>query len=139
MYVCQILIQFNTGMPEKRSIAFVANTSWSIYKFRLYLIEMLLAEGHSIYVLAPIDKYTARFSGLPGLVFVELTKFKGKSLSPLQDLALYRELQQHYARIKPDLIFHYTIKANLFGSLAAARAGIPAVSIVTGLGYTFAG
>jgi len=126
-------------MAGKNSIAFVANTSWSIYKFRLYLIEQLIAAGYSIYVLAPKDKYTARFSDLPGLTFVELKRFKGKSLSPLQDLALYRELYRNYVGIKPDLIFHYTIKANLFGSLAAARAGIPAISIVTGLGYTFAG
>jgi glycosyltransferase involved in cell wall biosynthesis len=126
-------------MPGKISIAFVANTSWSIYKFRLYLIEQLIAEGYSIYVLAPVDKYTAKFSNLPGLTYVELKRFKGKSLSPLQDLALYRELRRNYARIKPDLIFHYTIKANLFGSLAAARTGIRAISVVTGLGYTFAG
>jgi glycosyltransferase involved in cell wall biosynthesis len=125
-------------MPGKISIALVANTSWSIYKFRLYLIKKLIEQGYSIYVLAPRDRYTPRFSGLPGLTYIELTKFKGKSLSPLQDLALYRELRRHYSRIMPDLIFHYTIKANLFGSMAAARVGIPAVSIITGLGYTFA-
>jgi glycosyltransferase involved in cell wall biosynthesis len=126
-------------MPTKKSIAFVTNTSWSIYKFRLYLIETLISKGYSIYVLAPRDRYTAQFSDLPGLTYIELTKFKGKSLSPLQDLALYRELRQHYNRIRPDLIFHYTVKANLFGSLAASRARIPAVCVVTGLGYTFAG
>jgi glycosyltransferase involved in cell wall biosynthesis len=124
-------------MATKKSIAFVTNTSWSIYKFRLYLIETLISKGYSIYVLAPRDRYTAHFADLPGLTYIELTKFKGKSLSPLQDLALYRELRQHYSRIKPDLIFHYTIKANLFGSLAAARTRMLAVSVVTGLGYTF--
>lgn len=126
-------------MPTKKSIAFVTNTSWSIYKFRLYLIETLISKGYSIYVLAPRDKYTAQFSDLPGVTYIELTKFKGRSLSPLHDLALYRELLHHYNRIRPDLIFHYTVKANLFGALAAARARIPAVCVVTGLGYTFAG
>ncbi len=124
-------------MPTKKSIAFVTNTSWSIYKFRLYLIETLISKGYTIYVLAPRDRYTAQFSDLPGLTYIELKKFKGKSISPLHDLALYRELHRHYSRIKPDLIFHYTVKANLFGSLAAARARRLAVSVVTGLGYTF--
>ncbi len=112
-------------MTTKKSIAFVANTSWSIYKFRLSLIERLIDNGYSIYVLTPRDSYTARFSDLPGLTYVELTKFKGKRLSPLYDLALYRELKGHYRRLKPDLIFHYTIKANLFGSLAASRCRHP--------------
>ena len=125
-------------MTTKKSIAFVANTSWSIYKFRLYLIERLIENGYSIYVLAPRDSYTARFSDLPGLTYIELKKLRAKSLSPIDDLELYRELKRHYRRLKPDLIFHYTIKANIFGTLAAASARIPSISVITGLGYTFA-
>ena len=126
-------------MASNQKIAFVANTSWSIYKFRLYLIEKLTEKGFTIFVLAPRDPYTARFESLPGLTYIELQHFKGKSISPLQDILLYRELLHHYRTIRPDLIFHYTIKANLFGTRAAARAGIPSVSVITGLGYAFAG
>jgi len=125
-------------MAAKQSIAFVANTSWSIYKFRLYLIENLIEKGFSVSVLAPRDAYTAQFEHLPGLTYLELKHFKGSSISPLQDILLYKELLQHYRSLQPDLIFHYTIKANIFGGGAAARARIPAVSVVTGLGYTFA-
>jgi glycosyltransferase involved in cell wall biosynthesis len=126
-------------MASKRRIAFVANTSWSIYKFRLYLIEKLVEKGFTIYVLAPRDSYTERFEYLPGLTYLELGHFRGKSIAPLQDLLLYKELLMHYRQLQPGLIFHYTIKANLFGTLAAARAGIPSISVVTGLGYTFTG
>ncbi|HWK03726.1 MAG TPA: glycosyltransferase family 4 protein [Puia sp.] len=126
-------------MPSKRSIAFVANTSWSIYKFRLYLIKKLIEHGFAIYVLAPRDPYTALFESLPGLTYIELIKFRGKSISPLHDLQLFRELTAHYRKIQPDLIFHYTIKANIFGSLAAARTACPSVSVITGLGYAFSG
>jgi glycosyltransferase involved in cell wall biosynthesis len=126
-------------MPTKKSIAFVANTSWSIYKFRLYLIQELIAAGFHIYVLAPKDKYSDQFSDLPGLTFIELKKFKGKRISILGDLQLYRELLDHYRRIQPAVIFHYTIKANIFGSLAASRTGCRSVSVITGLGYMFSG
>jgi glycosyltransferase involved in cell wall biosynthesis len=126
-------------MASNQKIAFVANTSWSIYKFRLYLIEKLTEKGFTIFVLAPRDPYTAKFESLPGLTYIELQHFKGKSISPLQDILLYRELLHHYHTIRPDLIFHYTIKANLFGTRAAARARIPSVSVITGLGYAFAG
>jgi glycosyltransferase involved in cell wall biosynthesis len=126
-------------MAANQSIAFVANTSWSIYKFRLYLIERLLQQGFAIFVLAPRDAYTGKFERLKGLTFVELRHFHAKGLSPIRDYRLYRELLRHYRALQPGLIFHYTIKANLFGTGAAARAGIPSVSVVTGLGYTFSG
>ena len=45
----------------------------------------------------------------------------------------------HYRTLRPNLIFHYTIKANIFGSLAAAAAGIPAIPVITGLGFAFSG
>ena len=126
-------------MPPQKRIAFVANTSWSIYKFRLYLIKKLIEQGFAIYVLAPRDPHTIFVETLPGLTFIELTKFRGKSISPLHDLQLFRELTAHYREIQPDLIFHYTIKANIFGSLAAARIACPSVSVITGLGYAFSG
>lgn len=108
-----------------------------MYKFRLYLLEELLKKGIAVYVLAPRDAYTERLEKLPGLTLIELRHFRAKSISPLQDLLLRRELIRHYRAIRPSLIFHYTIKANIFGSMAARRARIPAVSVVTGLGYTF--
>lgn len=122
-------------MAAKRRIAFVANTSWSIYKFRLYLIERLLKNGLAIVVLAPRDAYTDSFEHLAGLTFIELHHFRGTSISPVADYRLYRELLHHYKTIRPHLIFHYTIKANIFGTLAAHRAKIPSVSVITGLGY----
>ncbi|HXD77300.1 MAG TPA: glycosyltransferase family 4 protein, partial [Puia sp.] len=124
-------------MAPIQKIAFVANTSWSIYKFRLFLLEALIKKGIEVYVLAPRDSYTARFENIPGLTFIELRHYKAKSISPLQDILLRRELTSRYRAIKPSLVFHYTIKANVFGSMAAHRARIPSVSVVTGLGYTF--
>lgn len=126
-------------MASIQRIAFVANTSWSIFKFRLYVIGKLIEKGFDIYVLAPRDPYTPHFEHLPGLTYIELGHYKGKSISPLQDLLLYKELLRHYRNLRPNLIFHYTIKANIFGSLAAAAAGIPAISVITGLGYAFTG
>jgi glycosyltransferase involved in cell wall biosynthesis len=120
-------------------IAFVANTSWSIYKFRLYVIGKLVEKGCDVVVLAPRDPYTPHFEHMPGLTYIPLRHFNAKSISPIRDLRLYKELLHHYRRLSPNLIFHYTIKANIFGSLAAAAAGIPSISVITGLGYAFSG
>ena len=124
-------------MLSKQRIAFVTNTSWSVYKFRLHLLQTLMDKGYEVYVLAPRDKYSAIFENLEGLTYIELKKLKSKSISVTDDVRLYKELKNHYKQIRPDLIFHYTIKANIYGSLAAAHHGFAAISVITGLGYMF--
>jgi len=125
-------------MASNQKIAFVANTSWSIYRFRLFLIRRLIDNGFAIFVLAPRDAHTPYFESIPGLTYIELTHFRATTYSVSQNRLLRKELQFHYSRIRPNLIFHYTIKANIYGSIAARNAGIPSISIITGLGYTFA-
>lgn len=124
-------------MPSKQRIAFVANTSWSMYRFRLPLLHSLIDQGYDVYVLAPRDAYSSLFEKMEGLFYIELKQLKGKSISPADDFRLYKELLRHYTLLQPDLIFHYTIKANIYGSLAAKKAICPAVSVITGLGYMF--
>lgn len=59
-------------------------------------------------------------------------------LDPRQDLASFRQLRRLFAEAKPDLFLGYTVKPVIYGSLAAARAGVPAIySMITGLGSTF--
>jgi glycosyltransferase involved in cell wall biosynthesis len=41
------------------------------------------------------------------------------------------------ARFRPSFCFNYTIKASIYGSLAAPLLGIKAVALITGLGYVF--
>ncbi|WP_323117242.1 glycosyltransferase, partial [Klebsiella quasivariicola] len=53
------------------------------------------------------------------------------------DLKLMYNLYGLYQRLAPDFIIHYTIKPNIYGSLAAKLAGVPSLAITTGLGYTF--
>ncbi len=126
-------------MPQKQRIAFVANTSWSIYKFRLQLLHTLIEKGFDVYILAPRDKYSSFFEHINGISFIELKKLNSKSISVIDDTRLYFELLHHYKNIQPQLVFHYTIKPNIYGSLAAARANCTAISVITGLGYIFTG
>ena len=124
-------------MPDPKKLVFVCNTSWGIYKFRLTLIRQLIKAGYSVYVLAPQDRYTEYLDHEQGLTFIRLHHFKPTSFSLLQDWKLYRELRRHYLHILPQLIFHYTIKANIYGTLAAAAVRCVSISVITGLGYTF--
>src|SRR5690606_31500257 len=50
----------------------------------------------------------------------------------------YYNLRKLYRKLRPDFIFHYVIKPNIYGSLAAKAENIESVAVITGLGYSFA-
>ena len=53
-------------MPEpgvsNKTIAFVSNSAWSVYNFRLDVIRYLLGKGYKILVLAPDDGYSQKLT-----------------------------------------------------------------------------
>ncbi len=119
-----------------KKIAFVSNSAWSVYNFRLDVIRALMHEGYAIIVIAPDDGYSAKLM-VEGCLFTALD-FNNKSENPLDDIRLYGQLKRLYKKLSPDFIFHYVAKPNIYGSLAAAALDIPSVAVVTGLGYPFA-
>lgn len=124
-------------VSQKNKILFVCNSSWGVVKFRINTIFALIEEGYEITVLAPVDKYSAELISNKQIRFIPLKNLHPSGISPIRDLLLYRELKNRYAEIHPDLIFHYTIKPNVYGTRAAAKLHIPSISVVTGLGYAF--
>ncbi len=118
-----------------KRIVMVTNTSWSMIKFRLGVMKRLVQEGYEVIVIAPRDKHSDDFQAL-GCHYIEL-KMDNKGRNMLNDLRLIYKLQKVYKKLNPDLIFHFTIKPNIYGSLAAKLAGKKSIAVVTGLGYTF--
>jgi glycosyltransferase involved in cell wall biosynthesis len=117
-------------------IAFVSNSAWSVYNFRLDVIRDLMTNGFEVMVLAPDDEYSVYLKEC-GCRFIPLD-FNNKTKNPVAELAFYRQLLSLYRQHRPDFIFHYVAKPNIYGSLAAAAIGIPSVAVITGLGYPFA-
>ena len=124
------------GSEIRHTLVFVANTAWSMYNFRRGLLVRLVSEGFKVVVIAPPDEFADKLKELKVTVYPLLT-IANKGKSPFQDALLLNELRTLYRKIKPSLIFHYTIKPNIYGTLAAAQLGIPSVAITTGLGYAF--
>jgi glycosyltransferase involved in cell wall biosynthesis len=125
-----------SGPSPVKLIAFVSNSAWSVYNFRLDAIRSLIRAGHNIIVFAPDDEYVADLEKV-GCLFVSIN-FNNKTADPFADLRFYRRLKQLYAFYRPDFIFHYVAKPNIYGSLAAAANNIASVAVITGLGYPFA-
>lgn len=116
-------------------IALVANTSWNIFNFRRNLILGLLDKGYEIICIAPVDEFTVEIQKLP-VTFIPIA-IHAKGNNPIVDLFLLKQLAGIYKSHKPDVIFQYTIKPNIYGTLAARIAGIPTINTVTGLGTVF--
>ena len=116
-------------------IAIVLNTSWNIYNFRMNFISSLQAQGHEVHTVAPLDDYT-HFLREAGCIHHPL-KMDSRGANPIKDTALIVELWSIYRKMRPDIILHYTIKPNVYGSLAAGMLGIPTINNVCGLGTVF--
>ncbi|WP_246796945.1 glycosyltransferase family 4 protein [Burkholderia perseverans] len=116
-------------------IVLVCNTAWAIHTYRHGLIRMLVASGAEVVVLAPRDRTVEPLVAM-GCRYVELP-VASKGTDPLEDLRMLAAMRRHYRELRPQLVFHYTIKPNIYGSIAAWLARVPSVAVTTGLGYVF--
>jgi len=116
-------------------IAVVLNTSWNIYNFRMSLVRTLLNQGHEVHTIAPRDEFTPLLQEA-GCIHHNV-KMDSRGANPIKDSALIAELFFIYRKVRPDIVLHYTIKPNVYGTLAAAMLGIPVINNVCGLGTVF--
>jgi glycosyltransferase involved in cell wall biosynthesis len=122
-------------MTPKR-IAIIANTTWNIYNFRLNIIRKLIAEGHEVLVMAPVDQFISYTETISEVTHIPIRHLHRDGVNPIQDFLLWLELIRLYRRYKPDLIIHYTVKPNIYGGLAARLLRIHSAGVITGLGYS---
>lgn len=125
----------NKQTHKIKKIAFVGNTSFSLYKFRLGVMRSFISKGYEVIAIAPKDEYSELFY-VENINFIPI-EIDGKGKSILQDLKLTCKLVDIYRKNKIDFIFHYTIKPNIYGSIACRVLGIPSIAITTGLGFSF--
>jgi glycosyltransferase involved in cell wall biosynthesis len=116
-------------------IAIVLNTSWNIYNFRMNFVRELIALGHEVHTIAPVDEYTKHLTEA-GCKHHPV-KMDSRGANPIKDSALILELYLIYRKIRPEVILHYTIKPNVYGTLAATLLKIPVINNVCGLGTVF--
>ena len=119
----------------QQTVAIVSNTSWFIYNFHLALLQTLQHHGYNIIVIAPKDEYSGKFEAY-GMRYHEII-MNNKGTNPVEDIRLVYDFYRLYKKTAPDVILQYTIKPNIYGSIAAGMLKIPVVSSITGLGTVF--
>ncbi len=118
-----------------RKVVLAINAAWNIANFRGGLIRGLQADGWEVVAMAPRDAHVPRVEAL-GCRFVELP-MQGSGTNPWQDLMLYRRFKAALAAERPAAFLGFTIKPNVYGSLAAHSLGIPVINNIAGLGTAF--
>lgn len=119
----------------QRKIVIVLNSSWNVFNFRSGLLLALQEEGNKIIVIAPRDVYTEKLEEL-GFEYYDID-INCKGMNPVEDMKLTYNLYKLYKHIRPDVILHYTIKPNIYGSIAADLLDIPTINNIAGLGILF--
>ena len=123
-------------MSQSIDFIFVSNTSWYIWNFRINLIKELIKKNYSILVVAPKDKYSDLIIST-GCKFVDWD-LNRSSINPILEFKSFMNIYKIYNRFKPRIIHHFTIKACLYGSLAAKIINKSYVfNSITGLGHLF--
>ncbi|NHQ59177.1 glycosyltransferase family 4 protein [Chlorobium sp. BLA1] len=120
---------------KNRKILISANTTWNLVNFRGGLITKLVANGYEVIALAPEDEYRERLTAL-GCRYVPL-QMDNKGTHPVRDFQLMLGFLKVLFHEKPDAILAYTVKPNIYASLAAKVTGTPVINNISGLGTAF--
>jgi hypothetical protein len=115
------------------TILFCDNSLKEALNFRGDVMEDYAHSGAKVVLVAPKTMETTP----PEPIVYYPVALKRSGMNPITDMKYFWTLWQLYRRVRPDYIFHYTIKPNVYGSLAAWLCGIPSTAMIAGLGYVF--
>lgn len=118
-------------------LALSANDGWGIVNYRRGLIAALRKAGYRIAVLAPDGPHSEAIRAM-GASFHPV-EMKPKGRSPAGDLRTFLQYRRQLKRLRPAAFLGFTIKPNIYGSMAARSLSIPVVNNITGLGAMFEG
>ena len=119
-----------------KKILMLAGFAPSLLNFRKDLIKTLLSKGYKVFACAPYEEKTKKKLISMGVSFCPLA-LKRTGSNPFYDLSTFVSLIKIIKRKEPDIIFSYTHKASIYGSLAARFfKNTQSYSMLTGFGYS---
>jgi glycosyltransferase involved in cell wall biosynthesis len=120
----------------KPIVFLTSNTSWYLYNFRASTIRALREQGHRVICLSPPDDFSQRLVEELGAEHIALP-LDGKSTGALQELQSLRFIWAVMRRSRPDFVFNFTVKMNIYCGLVCALQKIPFANNISGLGTAF--
>ena len=117
------------------TVVIAANSAWNIVNFRGPLVQGLIGAGWRVVSLAPDDGHAAAVRAL-GADFVPIS-IDNSGTSVIRDVKLIGDYLRALRRLRPQAFLGFTIKPNIYGSLAARILGIRTINNISGLGTAF--
>ncbi len=122
---------------KQTKILFCDNTLWGLVNFRGEIIRDFQEKGCTVVLVAPEKEDKQMRTGIPhGVKYIPI-RMGRTGVNPLKDISYFFRLLAIMKREKPDFVFNYTIKPNIYGSIAARLAGCHSTAMMAGLGYSF--
>lgn len=118
-----------------KKVLILSNHFITLYNFRKELISKLIDEEYEVYLSLPKSEKNIYFAQL-GCKIIE-TEVDRRGINPLKDFRLIIEYIKIMKRIKPNIILSYTIKPNIYGSIASNITKNKQINNITGTGNTF--
>lgn len=119
-------------------ILVVSPKNKTVFNFRGDLIKNMIASGHEVYVTGPNRDFEADILALGVKELIEVPLVKDNT-NVKGDLSYMNNLKKVMKELSPDLVFSYTIKPVVYGSLAAKACKVTNIyAMVTGLGRVYA-
>lgn len=112
-------------------VLILANSDGGLYSFRRELL-LELVKNHEVVLSVPEGEHALFFREI-GCRLIPV-RFDRHGTNPIKELQLLVEYKKLVKEVKPDIVFTYTIKPNVYGGAACASLGIPYVANITGLG-----
>lgn len=116
-------------------ILFLSNHFITLFSFRKELIKKLCDEGNEVYLSLPNSDENKIFEDMGCKIIV--TDIDRRGVNPKNDLKLIKQYKKIILQVNPDVIFSYTIKPNIYGTLVSNRLHYRQVCNITGTGATF--
>ena len=110
----------------------LANDETTIYNFRREIVESFVNSGHTVSVAYPLGKHTKEIESLGCNIIDCAVNRHGTNIR--EDVKLFFNYLKILKAQKPDVVLTYTVKPNIYGSLACQFKRIPYLNNITGLG-----
>lgn len=118
-------------------ILFCDNTLWGLINFRGDVISYFKNSGAEIVLVAPEKEDEQMRISIPAGVKYIPIKMGRTTTNPFNDIRYFFRLLRIMLSERPDYVFNYTIKPNIYGTVSARIVGSHTTAMMAGLGYTF--
>lgn len=120
----------------KPKLLYLVSVDWYFCSDALTLARAARDAGFDVVVATCVQDHGERIAK-EGFRLVPI-KLRRRTQPPWREAAAIWEIIWLYRRERPDLVHHLALKPMLYGGLAAAVTGVPAVvNALTGMGYVF--